>query len=130
MAAPAPVEARRVGEPRGRAGAFVRGGGMVGRVVIAPTVSGFRARPAQVYLPPAWFARPRPRLPVVELLHGTPGMPEDWTRAGQADVTADRWAAGHRGVAPVIVMPDPNGGFMSDTECVDLPQARADTYLS
>ncbi|MBV9934065.1 MAG: hypothetical protein JO367_07160 [Actinobacteria bacterium] len=104
--------------------------GVVERVTIPGTVSGFRARAAQVYLPPAWFAHPRPRLPVIELLHGTPGAPEDWTRAGLADVTADRWAAAHAGVAPVIVMPDPNGSFTGDSECVDRPQARADTYLS
>jgi S-formylglutathione hydrolase FrmB len=104
--------------------------GIVERVAIPATASAFRARLAQVYLPPAWFAVPRPRLPVIELLHGTPGAPEDWTRAGLADVTADRWAAAHQGVAPVIVMPDPNGSFTSDTECVDRPQARADTYLS
>src|SRR5581483_2866615 len=104
--------------------------GVVERVAIPGTSSGFRARAAQVYLPPAWFARARPRLPVIELLHGTPGAPEDWTRAGMADVAADRWAAAHAGVAPVIVMPDPNGSFTGDTECVDRPQARADRYLS
>jgi S-formylglutathione hydrolase FrmB len=104
--------------------------GVVERVSIPGTVSGFRARPAQVYLPPAWFATPRPRLPVIELLHGTPGTPEDWTRAGMADVTADEWAAGHDGVAPVIVMPDPNGGFTADTECVDGRAGAAETYLT
>jgi S-formylglutathione hydrolase FrmB len=104
--------------------------GVVERVAIPATASGFRARVAQVYLPPVWFSTPRPQLPVIELLHGTPGAPEDWTRAGMADVAADRWASVHHGVAPVIVMPDPNGSFTADTECVDRPQARADTYLS
>jgi S-formylglutathione hydrolase FrmB len=66
---------------------------------------------------------------VIELLHGTPGTPEDWTRAGFADVTADGWAATHSGVAPVIVMPDPNGGFTTDTECLDSHPGRAETYL-
>ncbi|MCU1485893.1 MAG: esterase [Actinomycetia bacterium] len=88
------------------------------------------ARSAQVYLPPAWFRSPRPTLPGIELLHGTPGAPEDWTRAGFADVTADRWAADHHGVAPVIVMPDSNGSFTGDTECVDGRAGRADTYLA
>jgi S-formylglutathione hydrolase FrmB len=69
-------------------------------------------------------------LPVIELLHGTPGTPEDWTRAGMADITADQWAAAHNGVAPVIVMPDPNGGFTADTECVDGRAGRAETYLT
>jgi hypothetical protein len=54
-----------------------------GRVVELPIpgrTSRFDARPAQVYLPPAWFARPRPRLPVIVLLPGTPGQTSDWTR--------------------------------------------------
>src|SRR5205807_1757987 len=104
--------------------------GLVERVRIAGVVSGFRARSAQVYLPPAWFAVPRPALPVIELLHGTPGMPEDWTRAGLADVIADHWAALHGGWAPIIVMPDINGSFTADTECVDGREGRAETYVA
>ena len=103
--------------------------GKVELVTIPGTVSGFRARKAQVYLPPAWFVSPRPVLPVIELLHGTPGTPEDWTRAGRADVTSDAFAATSGGRAPIIVMPDPNGGFWRDSECVDRPGARAETYL-
>lgn len=100
--------------------------GLVERIAIPALVSGFVARPAQVYLPPAWFALPRPALPVIELLHGTPGTPEDWTRAGQADVVADRWAARHQGRVPILVMPDVNGSFAGDTECL----GRAETYLT
>jgi len=104
--------------------------GLVERVSIPGIVSGFHARPAQVYLPPAWFASPRPALPVVELLHGTPGTPEDWTRAAQADLIADRWAATHGGYAPLLVMPDVNGSFTGDTECADGPRGNAETYLT
>ena len=104
--------------------------GLVEQVAIPGAVSGFSARAAQVYLPPAWFEAPRPSLPVVELLHGTPGTPEDWTRAGGADRTADRWAARNGGLAPIIVMPDVNGSFMRDTECVDGRNGRAETYLA
>ena len=104
--------------------------GMVELARIPPTLSGFRARLAQVYLPPAYFTSPRPHLPVIELLHGTPGSPEDWTRAGHADVSADRWATAHGGLGPIIVMPDPNGRWDADTECVDGTQGRAETYLA
>jgi len=104
--------------------------GMVELVDIPAVHSGFRARSAQVYLPPAWFEIPKPALPVIELLHGTPGAPEDWTRAGHADVTADKWAARHDGLAPIIVMPDVNGAFLADTECIDIGRARAETYLT
>ena len=91
--------------------------------------SGFHPRRAQVYLPPAWFTSPRPHLPVIELLHGTPGGPADWTRAADADVTAERWAAKHDGVAPIIVMPDVNGAFWADTECVNGTAGNATPYL-
>jgi S-formylglutathione hydrolase FrmB len=104
-----------------------------GRVVllhIPPTVSGFHARSTEIYLPPAWFQHPQPRLPVVELLHGTPGAPYDWTRSAVGDVVGDRWAAAHAGVAPILVLPDENGSFFADTECVDGRAGRAETYLT
>lgn len=104
-----------------------------GRVVVVdipPAVSGFRARRAQVYLPPAWFTTPRPRLPVIELLHGTPGTPYDWTRSAVGDVVGDSWAATHGGVAPILVMPDENGSFFADTECVNGRGGNSETYLT
>jgi hypothetical protein len=66
---------------------------------------------------------------VIELLSGTPGTPEDWTPA-LADVAADAWAATHQGTAPILVMPDANGHFTGDTECVDGAHGRAETYLT
>ncbi len=97
---------------------------------IPATASGFSARQAQVYLPPAWAAPGQAPLPVVVLLHGTPGNPTDWVEGGQAQMTADAWAAAHGGVAPVLVMPDINGSLTADTECVDSPLGRVETYLT
>ena len=99
-------------------------------LTVPPTASNFSARQAQVYLPPAWFATQRPALPVVMLLHGEPGDPSDWADGGEAAATADAWAAQHRGVAPVLVMPDINGSLTADTECVDSPIGNAETYLT
>lgn len=104
--------------------------GQVVPVPIPGTASGFTAREAQVYLPPAWFARPRPQLPVVLLLHGSPGSPTDWTEGGDAAATADAFAAAHHGVAPVLVMPDVNGDPVADTECVNGPLGDVETYLT
>lgn len=104
--------------------------GIVATIDIPGSSSGFAARPAQVYLPPAWFARPRPRLPVILLLHGTPGSPTDWVDGGRAADAANEWAAGHGGVAPVIVMPDVNGDVFDDTECVDSARGKAERYLT
>lgn len=104
--------------------------GQVVPIDLPGTRSGFVGRQAQVYLPPAWSARPRPALPVVLLLHGTPGAPTDWTDGGGAQTTADAWAAQHGGVSPVLVMPDINGSLTGDTECVDSPLGAVETYLT
>jgi S-formylglutathione hydrolase FrmB len=104
--------------------------GQVVPITIPGTSSGFEARPAQVYLPPAWFASSRPALPVIMLLHGEPGDPSNWAEGGEAPATADAWAAAHGGVAPVLVMPDINGSDVADTECVDSPVGNAETYLT
>lgn len=104
--------------------------GKVVTLTIPATRSHFGARDAQVYVPPAYCRSPRPRLPVVVMLAGTPGQPSDWTRAGLADVTSDAFAAEHDGLAPIIVMPDENGSFTGDTECVDGPRGNVETYLT
>jgi len=57
-----------------------------GRVTSAPIpapASGFTPRFGKIYLPPAYFADPRPRLPVLVLLAGQPGTPQDWLSAGE-----------------------------------------------
>ncbi len=96
-----------------------------------PDVSHFAQRAGEVYLPPIWFQNPHPHLPVIELLHGSPGSPADWTRGGFADITADAYAASHDGFAPILVMPDVNGAhWTSDSECVNGVQGNAETYLT
>ena len=104
--------------------------GQVVTIDLPGTTSGFTPRQAVVYLPPAWSATPRPALPVIMLLHGTPGDPTNWTDGGNAQTTADAWAAQHGGTAPVLVMPDINGSITADTECVDSPLGKVETYLT
>jgi S-formylglutathione hydrolase FrmB len=104
--------------------------GVVVQFAMPGTASHFHARTGEVYLPPAYFDVPRPRLPVIELLHGSPGSPADWTRGGYADVTADEYAAQHRGFAPILVMPDVNGGWRGDSECVNGKPGNVQTYLT
>ncbi|WP_189113484.1 alpha/beta hydrolase [Pilimelia terevasa] len=104
-----------------------------GRVVsfTAPgTRSGFTARPGAAYLPPAYFTPARADLPVLVLLPGTPGAPLHWVSSGRAVEVADAYAARHGGHAPVLIFADPNGTSTGDTECVDGPVARAETYLT
>lgn len=104
--------------------------GTVSEVPIPGTASGFRARDALVYLPPAYSARIRPLLPVLVLLPGQPGGPGDWFNGGQVAMALDAFAAQHHGLAPVVVAVDPNGSTFGDTICVDSRRGEAETYLT
>ena len=104
--------------------------GSVSSVPIAGAVSGFHARNAVVYLPPAYSAVNRPVLPVVVLVSGQPGSPESWLRSTDLIGQLDSFAAAHGGLAPVVVMPDPNGADQANTMCMDSSVAQADTYMS
>jgi S-formylglutathione hydrolase FrmB len=104
--------------------------GVVESMMVPPERSGFDARGAFVYLPPMWFSRTRPRLPVLMLISGSPGTPADWTRSAGADALLDDFASQHGGLAPILVMPDVNGGPLADTECVDGPRGNAETYVA
>ena len=104
--------------------------GVVTEMDIPAPRSHFHHRPAWVWLPPSYFSYPRVQLPVLMLLSGTPGNPADWLRGDGALKVANAWAVAHHGTAPIMVFPDPNGSFLGDTECVDGPTGRAETYLS
>jgi S-formylglutathione hydrolase FrmB len=104
--------------------------GVLGPLNIPPGTSGFEHRQGVVYLPPAFFATPRPELAVIVMLGGSPGGPEDWTRGGFAARTADAYGTQHQGVAPILAFVDHNGTFTNDTECVDGPAGNAETFLA
>ena len=91
----------------------------------------FTPRQAYVWVPPAWFSTKQAKLPVIELLHGTPGQPSDWTRAIYADQISLAYAKQHNGVAPILVMPDINGSLSGDTECANSAMfGQVETYLT
>jgi S-formylglutathione hydrolase FrmB len=104
--------------------------GTLSEVTIPGTVSHFTARKAWVYLPPAYQAAPRPRLPVLVLLPGQPGSPRDWIDAGGIQRILDAYAAAHHGLAPVTVMPDATGSTIGNTLCMDSKLGNAETYLT
>ncbi|MGO4384829.1 alpha/beta hydrolase [Specibacter sp. RAF43] len=99
-------------------------------VHIPGIVSGFRARDAVVYLPPAYFTAHRPVLPVVVLVSGQPGSPENWLQSGHVDQALAGYAHAHAGLAPVVLMPDPNGSQEANTMCMNSALGRADTYMA
>ena len=104
--------------------------GTISEVTVPGTVSGFTARPAWVYLPPAYLTSPRPRLPVLVLIPGQPGGPEDWLLAGRLAAVMDSFAAAHQGLAPVVVVPDATGSDLANTMCLDSRLGAAETYLA
>ena len=97
---------------------------------IPGTVSGFTARDAYIYLPPAYTSPSPPLLPVLILVSGQPGGPQDWVTAGNLQAQLDQFAAANNGLAPVAVVVDPNGPNDTITMCMDSNIAKADTYLS
>jgi enterochelin esterase-like enzyme len=101
-------------------------GGIV-RLPVPDRGSGFGASTALVYLPPQYFTEPQQRFPVVYLLHGSPGTPADWIRAGGAAQTGAAVAAAGR--PAVIVMPPMSHHWLDDSECVDSIRLKAETHL-
>jgi S-formylglutathione hydrolase FrmB len=104
--------------------------GVLVSVDIGDDASGFRHRGELVYLPPAWFAgESPPTLPAVIMAGGEFGHPADWPDAGEAQATADEFAAANGGNAPVLVFVDTSGQFNNDTECVNGVRGNAADHL-
>src|SRR5215472_7696721 len=106
------------------------GTGAVYQADIPGVVSGFAARRGYVYLPPAYLARPRPLLPVLVLLGGQPGSPRVWVDSGGIQAVMDGFAARHRGLAPVVVMPDDLGSYFANPLCLNSRLGQVQTYLT
>lgn len=104
--------------------------GVLRKATIPGPASALETREAYIYLPPAYFAANRPALPVLVLFAGQPGGPADWLTGGALRTHMDTFAAGHGGVAPVVVVADPNGSQSANTLCLDSQIAQADTFLA
>ncbi len=90
-------------------------------------------RTVYVYLPPQYFQKGYSdyRFPVIELLHGFPGQPEDWiTVVGVTTMLQELISAGVAKPA-VLVMPDANGGRAISLQCLNQVHGPQDaTYLA
>ncbi len=75
--------------------------------------------PALVYLPPGYFTQTTRRYPVLYLLHGVPGSPEQFVDVGDAQVAEALLVA--RGQMPptILVMPEGAPNLLDDTEWVN-----------
>jgi len=90
-------------------------------------------RTVYVYLPPEYFqpAYRSYRFPVVELIHGQPGEPQDWINVVGVTVTLDHLLNQKLAQPAVLVMPDANGGQQVSLQCLNQVGGPQDlTYLA
>jgi dienelactone hydrolase len=101
--------------------------GQQGTQVIPATASGFTARAAGIYLPPAALVPNAPPLPLVIMMMGHPGNPDPSYIAG----VLDDFAARNKGLAPIVVVPDQLGPDGNDPACADsTAYGNAETYVT
>ncbi len=96
---------------------------------IPAKVSGFEARPAIIYLPPAALTATPPRLPLLITFSGQPGSPQDVFDSGHLAQIAEDYQKAHGGIAPIIVAPDQLGTPQANPMCSDSAFGKNETYL-
>jgi enterochelin esterase-like enzyme len=100
------------------------------------TVTGQRSRITRVvyvYLPPQYFqpAYKSYRFPVIELIHGQPGEPQDWINVVGVTDILDHLAIRQLAQPAVLLMPDANGGENVSLQCLNQAGGPQDlTYLA
>jgi enterochelin esterase-like enzyme len=100
--------------------------GTIGSVTIPNTISGFRSRPAGLYLPPAALVKNAPPLPLVIMLMGQPGNPDPSFQKPILDAFASR----HNGLAPIVLVADQLGNPTVDPLCLDTARyGKSETFL-
>jgi enterochelin esterase-like enzyme len=90
-------------------------------------------RSVYVYLPPQYFQPQYKsyRFPVIELIHGQPGEPQDWINVVGVQVVLDNLVNSGRAKPAVLVMPDANGGNTISLQCLNQVGGPQDlTYLA
>jgi len=90
-------------------------------------------RVVYVYLPPEYFQPSYKdyRFPVLELIHGQPGEPQDWINVVGVTDTLDRLVTEGQARPVVLVMPDANGAERVSLQCLNQFRGPQDlTYLA
>ncbi|RNI19661.1 alpha/beta hydrolase [Flexivirga caeni] len=84
-----------------------------------------------VWRPPQYFEKAyrHKKFPVIELLHGIPGEPENWLEAGEIPGLVANMMATHRLTPALVVMPEIDPGGV-DTDCSNTPTVRGATWLA
>jgi enterochelin esterase-like enzyme len=90
-------------------------------------------RSVYIYLPPEYFEPQfkNYKFPVVELIHGQPGEPQDWINVVGVQVTMDNLVKAGQAKPAVLVMPDANGGNNLSLQCLNQARGPQDlTFLA
>jgi enterochelin esterase-like enzyme len=90
-------------------------------------------RSVYVYLPPEYFEAKYKsyKFPVIELIHGEPGQPQDWINVVGVQVTLNNLIRQGQATPAVLVMPDANGGDRISLQCLNQVSGPQDlTYLA
>jgi enterochelin esterase-like enzyme len=91
------------------------------------------SRTVYVFLPPQYFqpSFQKYRFPVVELLHGFPGSPQDWITVLNVNTTLNNLVSQKLARPAVLVMPDTEGAPGVSLQCLNQNRGPQDeTYLS
>ncbi|MCI0158346.1 esterase family protein [Leifsonia shinshuensis] len=101
--------------------------GKTSSVKIPARHSGFHARDAGLYLPPAALMPNAPRLPLMILMMGQPGNPDPQ----YVGSVLDQFAARNHGLAPIVVVADQLGDPTQDPGCTDTAHfGEVETYIT
>lgn len=101
--------------------------GRSGAVTIPATASGFHARDAHLYLPPAALVPNPPQLPVLVMMMGQPGGP-DQDKSSVRELNA--LARQNHGLAPIMLTIDQLGNPFNNPVCVDSDIGKVYTYVT
>ncbi|MDQ1127949.1 alpha/beta hydrolase-fold protein [Microbacterium sp. SORGH_AS_0888] len=89
--------------------------------------TGFAARDAALYLPPAALVAHPPKLPLIVFMMGQPGTPDPTSLAAALDA----FAAAHHGLAPIAIVVDQLGSINADPACHDSDKyGKVSTYIN
>jgi enterochelin esterase-like enzyme len=137
----APVLPYIASHPRSRFNAFLgttsRGAsaardGFVLRLIVRGPISHIR-RSVYVYLPPQYFqaAYSGYHFPVIELIHGFPGLPQAWITVLDVNSMLTNLIGAGLAKPAVLVMPDASGGRGISLQCLNQVRGPQDaTYLA
>ena len=92
---------------------------------IPNSVSGFAARPATIYLPPAALVKNPPQLPFMVFMMGEPGDPDPRYIASALNA----YASVNHGLAPIVVVADQLGAPTSDPLCINSNLGNVEDYV-